>query len=75
MGARRTRTRPLTLIWAREDGIPTQDHGKENGQKWTGSRAISDLVSTEFGNGSARAVRKQGDLGMRLRMKVMIFVL
>lgn len=50
MGAGRTCTSPLTLARAREDGIPKWNTGKENGQEWTGSRAISELVSMEFGN-------------------------
>lgn len=50
MGAGRTGRRPLTLIWAREEGILNQGNGKENGQKGTDSRAISERVSMELVN-------------------------
>lgn len=40
----------MTLTRARVDGILKHGNGKEEGQKGTDSRAISELVSTELGD-------------------------
>lgn len=65
MGVGRTSGSPLTLV--RKDGILRQGNGKENGQKQTGPRATSELVSTEFCEEPVWVGRKQGQWRVCLR--------